>query len=86
MISIDRYINVVRKKYYKRVFTNKSLAIAIILVILISFMHALFETDFKAKLDIKKTAILYFDSLLLLVGFIVALLRNVEHKTKNFSS
>ena len=76
----------VRKKYYKRVFTNKSLAIAIILVILISFMHALFETDYKAKLDIKKTAILYFDSLLLLVGFIVALIRNVEHKTKNFSS
>ena len=77
MISIDRYINVVHKKYYKRVVTNKSLAIAIILVILISFKLALFETDFKAKLDIKKTAILCFDSLLLLFGFIVALLRNV---------
>ena len=35
LISIDRYINVVHKKYYKRVVTNKSLAIAIILVILI---------------------------------------------------
>ena len=86
MISIDRYINVVHKKYYKRVVTNKSLAIAIILVIFISFMLDLFETDFKAKLDIKKTAILCFDSLLLLFGFIVALLRNVEHQTKNFSS
>ena len=86
MISIDRYINVVHKKYYKRVVTNKSLAITIILVILISFKLALFETDFKAKLDIKKTAILCFDSLLLLFGFIVALLRNVEHQTKNFSS
>ena len=42
------------KKYYKRVVTKKSLAIAIILVILISFMLAIFETDFKAKLDIKK--------------------------------
>lgn len=79
-------MNVVHKKYYKRVVTNKSLAITIILVILISFKLALFETDFKAKLDIKKTAILCFDSLLLLFGFIVALLRNVEHQTKNFSS
>ena len=53
LISVDRYINIVRRKYYKKT-SKKTLAIYIILVVLISFMWAAFEAHFKAKLDIKK--------------------------------
>ena len=91
LISIDRYITIVHTKYYKRT-TNKQLAISIILMILISFMWATFEADFKANLDIKKTAKLYFALsgyagavMALVVGFNVALLRNVKRRRKNSS-
>ena len=91
LISIDRYITIVHRKYYKRT-TKKSLVISITLVILISFMWATFEAHFKAKLDIKKTAKLYFflsgfagAVMALVVGFNVALLRNVKQRRKNSS-
>ena len=92
LISFDRYITIVHRKYYKRA-TNKSLAISIILVILISFMWATFEAHFKAKVDIGKTAKLYFalsgyagTVMVLVVIFNVALLKHVKQKRKNSSA
>ena len=41
LISVDRYINIVHRKYYKKT-SKKTLAIYIILVVLISFMWAAF--------------------------------------------
>ena len=91
VISIDRYITIVHRKYYKKT-SKKTLAISIIFVILISFILASFEAHFKAKLDIKKTAKLYFALsayagivMVLVVGFNVALLKDVKQKRKNSS-
>ena len=91
LISVDRYINIVRRKYYKKT-SKKTLAIYIILVVLISFMWAAFEAHFKAKLDIKKTAKLYFalsayagTVMALVIGFNVALLKYVKRERKNSS-
>ena len=91
VISIDRYITIVHRKYYKKT-SKKTLAISIIFVVLISFIWASFEAHFKAKLDIKKTAKLYFALsayagivMALVVGFNVALLKNVKQKRKNSS-
>ena len=91
LISVDRYITIVHRKYYKKT-SKKTLAISIILAVLISFMWAAFEAHYKAKLDIKKTAKLYFalsayagTVMALVVGFNVALLKNVKQIRKNSS-
>ena len=91
VISVDRYITIVHRKYYKKT-SKKTLAISIIFVVLISFIWASFEAHFKAKLDIKKTAKLYFALsayagivMVLVVGFNVALLKDVKQKRKNSS-
>ena len=50
MITIDRYISAVHKKYHKRIVTNKSLGVTTIFMTLISFTWAastaLFPRDF----------------------------------------
>lgn len=91
LISIDQYITIVKRKHYKRT-TNRSLTIPIILVILFSFMWVTFEAHYKAKLDIKKTAKLYFalsghtETVMTLVAhFNVSLLRHVKQRRKSSS-
>ena len=80
-----------KRKHYKRT-TNRSLTIPIILVIVFSFMWVTFEGHYKAKLDINKTAKLYFpvsgytETIMTLVPrFNVLLLRHVKLRRKSSS-
>ena len=53
VITIDCYINVVSKQYYKIFALKKSLPIAIIFTILISLTCGTFEVFFKSRADFK---------------------------------
>ena len=89
-ITIDRYLTVVHKRFYKRIVTNKSLIVTIFLVVLTSLIWATLDALFRAADSTKKLAITYIalsgyaGSVL---GFTcilnVALLRNVKQKTRN---
>ena len=92
VISIDRYINIVHNRYYKRLVTKKSLTITIILVTLISFMWGTFDAQFTAESDTRKLAKMFialsvYAGTVLGLGIIfnVALLRNVKRKARNSS-
>ena len=92
VISIDRYINIVHNRYYKRIVTKKSLTITITLVTLISFMWGTFDAQFMAESDTRKLAKMFialsaYAGTVLGLGIIfnVALLKNVKRKTQNSS-
>ena len=92
VISIDRYINIVHNRYYKRIVTKKSLTITITLVTLISFMWGTFDAQFTAESDTRKLAKMFialsaYAGTVLGLGIIfnVALLKNVKRKTQNSS-
>ena len=83
VIAIDRYINVVHKKYYKRIVTNKSLGVTIIFMILISVTWAtsaaLFSGDFIFFFLTAGEGVL----VMFCICCNIALLRNVRIRTKN---
>ena len=88
-ISIERYIYIVHNRFYKRTVTKKLLAIAIISLILRSFIWATTDAHLRAKLDIVKLAKTYitlsaYSGTVLAIGvvFNVALLRNIKRKTQ----
>ena len=90
VISIDRYINVVSNTYYRRFVTKKSLSVTIILVMVVSFIWATFETLFLAGVDKGKVAKGYIAlatycaaELVIAVTLNVALLINVKSQVKN---
>ena len=90
--SIDRYINVVHNEYHKRIVTNTSLTITIILMALISTMWATFDALLKKEKQLTKVAHFYialsvYAGILLAVGVVlnVALLKNVKQKTQNLA-
>ena len=92
VISIDRYINIVHNRYYKRIVTKTSLTITIILVTLISFMWGTCDAQFTAESDTRKLAKMFvaltvYAGTVLGLGIIfnVALLTNVKRKTQNSS-
>ena len=92
VISVDRYINVVCNKYYKRIVTKKSLPVAIIFTILISLTWAIFEALNQNEVDRKArrkgfVAMCAYSlaALVICVTFNVALLRNVKAQRKSFS-
>ena len=92
VISIERYIYVVHKGFYTRIVTKKLLAIAIVCLILISFIWATTDARLRAKLDIVKLAKTYialsaYAAAMLAIGIVfnVALLRNVKQKTQKSS-
>ena len=89
-ITIDRYLTVVHNRFYKRIVTNKSLTVAISLVVLTSLIWATLDTLFRAVHSTKKLAITYIalscyaGTVLGITGILnVALLRNVKQKTRN---
>ena len=88
VISIERYLNIVQNKYYKRIVTKKSLTSTIIFSILLSItwatMFALVTTDLeRKKLSKKYIACAVYIGTLISVGIVLnaALLRNVQQKT-----
>ena len=59
-ISVDRYIYVAHKNYYKTIVTKWSLTITIVGVILISVILGTFNVIFEVRLDLTKIAKRYF--------------------------
>ena len=92
VISIDRYINIVHNRFYTRT-VNKTFMITIILcLIIISFVGAKFDAEFRAKLEIKKVAIVAivfsaYVGTIVSIGVIlnVAVLKKIKQKTQNSS-
>ena len=91
--SVDRYINVVSNKYYKRIVTKKkSLPVVIASMILISLSWPIFERLAQNEADIKRIVKGYIAlcgyfavSAVLGIAFNVALFRYVQRQTKNLS-
>ena len=80
----------VHNKFYKRIVTNKSLTVAITLVVLTSLTWAILDALFRAADSTKKLAITYIalssyaGTVLGITGILnVVLLRNVIQKTRN---
>ena len=80
----------VHNKFYKRIVTNKSLTVAITLVVLTSLTWAILDALFRAADSTKKLAITYIalssyaGTVLGITGILnVVLLRNVKQKTRN---
>ena len=80
----------VHNKFYKRIVTNKSLTVAITLVVLTSLTWAILDALFRAADSTKKLAITYIalsgyaGAVLGITGILnVVLLRNVIQKTRN---
>ena len=91
-ISVDRYINVVSNKYYKRNVTKKSLPVVIASMILISLSWLIFERLTQNEADIKRIVKGYIAlcgyfavPTVLGIAFNVALLRYVQRQRKNLS-
>ena len=87
VITVDRYIRVVHKRYHKRIVTNKLLSFTITLATFISFIWAPaggFDIGkFENLYSIMST---YMGAVLATgVAFNVALLKSVKQKTKNSS-
>ena len=95
VISVDRYINVVANKYYKRIVTKKLLPVAIIFMILASLtsvLFGLFKAQGQNKGDITRKAYgfialsgYFAASIVVGVAFNIALLRYVQRQRKIFS-
>ena len=92
VISLDRYIYVVHKSYYKTIVTKWSLTITIVWTILSSATWAIFQVIFRTRLEIAKIAKLYFAMsaytrtiVAIAVVLYAALLRKVKQTTKNSS-
>ena len=91
--SVDRYINVVSNKYYKRIVTKKkSLPVVIASMIIISLSWPIFERLAQNEADIKRIVKGYIAlcgyfavSTVLGIAFNVALFRYVQRQTKNLS-
>ena len=88
-ISLDRYIHLVHNRLYKRVVTNKSLAVTIILAILVSSTWPIL---INRDLEISKVAKVFiamstYTGALLATGVIlnIALLRNIKKTSQNLS-
>ena len=87
VISVDRYIRVVHKRYFQRIVTDKSLSVTITLAIFISFIWAPAEEIGLVKFEILYTVMSVYTGAMLAIGVIfnVALLKHVKQKTKNSS-
>ena len=89
-VTIDRYLIVAHNKFCKRIVTNKSLTVAISLVVLTSLIWGTLDALFRAADSTKKLAISYIafssyaGTVLGITGILnVVLLRNVIQKTRN---
>ena len=89
-VTIDRSLIVAHNKFCKRIVTNKSLTVAISLVVLTSLIWGTLDALFRAADSTKKLAITYIalssyaGTVLGITGILnVVLLRNVIQKTRN---
>ena len=89
-VTIDQYLIVIHNRFYKRTVTNKSLTVALSLVVLTSLIQATLDALFRAANSTKKLAITfialsgYAGTVLQITGILNAvLLRNVKQKTRN---
>ena len=89
-VTIDRSLIVAHNKFCKRIVTNKSLTVAISLVVLTSLIWGTLDALFRAADSTKKLAITYIalsgyaGAVLGITGILnVVLLRNVIQKTRN---
>ena len=89
VISIERYFNVVHNMYQRKIVTNKSVTITIIIAILISTTWALLVAFHRGELDKRKistvciTASSYIAIIIVITAILnVCLLRNVKQKMK----
>ena len=57
VISIDWYINIVHNRFYTRTVSKTLMITTIVCMIIISFVGTKFDAAFRAKLEIKKAAI-----------------------------
>ena len=92
IISVDRYIYVGHDSFYKRIVSNKILAVAIFLILAVSFTWAIMDIVLANTLDIKilsqyLVALSAYEGtiLVLIVFFNISLLRNVKMKRRNAS-
>lgn len=90
LISIERYMNVVNKKYYKKIISNTTLAMAIILEVLIATFWSLYFAFVRKKQNLRKLANFLISSssnegIFLAVALLlnIALVRNVRSKLRN---
>ena len=90
LISIERYMNVVNKKYYKKIISNTTLAMAIILEVLISTFWSLYFAFVHKKQNLRKLANFLISSssnegIFLAAALLlnIALVRNVRSKLRN---
>lgn len=85
VITIDRYINVVHKKYHKRIVTNKSLGVTIIFMILLSLTWAASTALFQREFVLFLLTAVEGAVVISCIYCNIALLMNVRLKTKNSS-
>lgn len=92
VISIDRYINIVHNRFYTRIVNKTFMITSIVFMIIISFVGAKFDAEFRAKLGIKKVAIVAivfsaYVGTIISIGVVlnVALLKKIKQKTQNLS-
>ena len=92
IISLDRYIYVAHDRIYKRIVSNKILALAIFLTVVVSFTWAIMDIVLANTLNIKilsqyLVALSAYEGtiLVLIVFFNISLLRNVKMKRRNTS-
>ena len=90
LISIKRYMNVAKKKYYKKIISNTTLTIAIILENLIATFWSLYFAFVCKKQNLRKLANFLISSssnegIFLAIALLlnIALVRNVRSKLRN---
>ena len=54
---MDRYINIAHNRFYTRIVNKTFMITAIVCMIIISFVGTKSDAEFRAKLEIKKVAI-----------------------------
>ena len=92
VISIDRYINIVHNRFYTRTVNKTFMITTIVCMIIISFVGAKFDAEFRAKLEIKKVATVAivfsaYVGTVISIGVVLnlALLKKIKQKTQNLS-
>ena len=92
VISIDRYINIVHNNFYTKIVNKTFMITTIVCMIIISFVGAKFDAEYRAKLEIKKVAIVAivfsaYVGTIISIGVVlnVALLKKIKQKTQDSS-
>lgn len=92
LISIDRYISVVKTKHYRKIITNKTLILAIALEASVAALWSIWYTIISKERDVKRSAVFFislsiYEGIILSIGILLnlGLMRNVQFKLRNTS-